>query len=88
MVRPRATRSRQQSFPAGIVTILICGQDFFSELPRPGGAKGNLDLLRRAWQDPDIRTATLADFARKMAFPKYAERYPTGQCWAANQFGE
>jgi hypothetical protein len=76
MVKAR-TRERTQRLPQSIVLILVCGHDFFNELP--AGVKGNLPMLRAAWQDPDIKAAV---YARHEAKPR------PGRPWAETTFGK
>ncbi len=71
------TRKAKQKLPKSIVLILDSGRDFFGDLP--GGVQGNLDLLRAAWHDPDIRKQVVARCEAKGVKP---------QPWAETKFGK
>jgi hypothetical protein len=72
----RHARQRRQ-LPENIVLILVCGHDFFTDLP--DGVAGSMDMLRAAWQDQRIRDAV---------YRRHADKRRKGVPWAEEQFGE
>ena len=78
-MKARARKRRQKhKLPKSIVLILQTGHDFFQDLP--GGVTENLDLLRRAWADEEIRAAV---------YDRHRAKHPEGGLpWAARKFDE
>jgi hypothetical protein len=70
-------RKQRQPYPSSIAIILASGHVFFHDLP--GDVEGNLPLLRRAWNDPEIRAATIE---------RHQSRGMAGEPWAATMFGQ
>ncbi len=75
MARKKLT-SKRRVYPKSIVLILDSGHDFFGDLD--GGIESNLDLLCRAWADPEIRQQVIARCEAKGVKP---------QPWATRKFG-
>lgn len=69
----RKAKKRQLKIDPGyLAMILSCGYDFFKELP--GGIEANLDALRDAWRDPDMKAAAIARCEGKPREMPWAEK--------------
>ncbi len=79
MAMRKQKRQRQHTAlrPGTLALILLCGQDFFDDLP--DGVAANHVMLRAAWLDPEIRT---------LVYARQAASEPDRVPWALIEFGE